>query len=353
MARATISDVAAAAGVSQATVSRALRGSANVSPATRAKVEQAAESLNFTLSKSASTLASGRTMRVLLLVSGPLNTWFNASVLQGVYNVLAPEGYDIIPSFVLNRSQLDRFFRNLPRDRNADAIIITSFKFDTTLHDQLSALGMPVVGLNSPSTAGFDASIGIDNASAIASGVHLLRSLGHQRIAFVHNYIPHDMVYGTSTRAAAFRAAAADAGYAEHDAIMIEADQRDAATATPGTTEASATTAAHIVARLLSCNRHPTGIMGETDEFTIPVYKELLRQHIAAPRDFSIMGFDDAPISRALDLTTLHQDPAALGSAAARKVLALLRGETIGHVHELVPATLVLRDTTGRAPDGR
>ena len=132
MARATISDVAAAAGVSQATVSRALRGSANVSPATRAKVEQAAESLNFTLSKSASTLASGRTMRVLLLVSGPLNTWFNASVLQGVYNVLAPEGYDIIPSFVLNRSQLDRFFRNLPRDRNADAIIITSFIFDTT-----------------------------------------------------------------------------------------------------------------------------------------------------------------------------------------------------------------------------
>ena len=146
MARATISDVAAAAGVSQATVSRALRGIANVSPATRAKVEQAAEALNFTLSKSASTLASGRTMRVLLLVSGPLNTWFNASVLQGVYDVLAPEGYDTIPAFVTNREQLDRFFRDLPRDRNADAIIITSFEFDTALHDQLSALGMPVVG---------------------------------------------------------------------------------------------------------------------------------------------------------------------------------------------------------------
>lgn len=347
MARATISDVAAAAGVSQATVSRALRGSANVSPATRTKVEQAAEALNFTLSKSASTLASGRTMRVLLLVSGPLNTWFNASVLQGVYDVLAPEGYDTIPAFVTNREQLDRFFRDLPRDRNADAIIITSFEFDTALHDQLSALGMPVVGLNSPSIAGFDASIGIDNAAAITSGVQLLRSLGHRRIAFVHDYIPHDMVYGTSTRVAAFRTAAAQAGYGDDDIVMIGADHHDT---TPAMLDV---TAAGIVARLLSCEQHPTGIMGETDEFTAAVYKELRRQHLAAPRDFSIMGFDDAPVSRTLDLTTLHQNPVELGNAAARKVLALLRGEAPERTHELVPATLVLRETTGRAPNGR
>ena len=70
MARATIAEVAELAGVSQATVSRALRGAGKVAPKTRAKVEAAADRLGFTLSKSASSLASGKTMRVVLLFSG-------------------------------------------------------------------------------------------------------------------------------------------------------------------------------------------------------------------------------------------------------------------------------------------
>ncbi|WP_419497652.1 LacI family DNA-binding transcriptional regulator, partial [Bifidobacterium pullorum] len=79
MARSTIQDVAKLAGVSEATVSRALRGLTNVAPATRERVEAAAAELRFTLSKSASSLASGKTHRILLLVSGGLNNWFNSS----------------------------------------------------------------------------------------------------------------------------------------------------------------------------------------------------------------------------------------------------------------------------------
>ena len=70
MTRATIAEVAELSGVSQATVSRALRGAGKVAPKTRAKVEAAADRLGFTLSKSASSLASGKTMRVVLLFSG-------------------------------------------------------------------------------------------------------------------------------------------------------------------------------------------------------------------------------------------------------------------------------------------
>ena len=76
MARSTIQDVAKLAGVSEATVSRALRGLTNVAPATRERVEAAAAELRFTLSKSASSLASGKTHRILLLVSGGLNNWY-------------------------------------------------------------------------------------------------------------------------------------------------------------------------------------------------------------------------------------------------------------------------------------
>ncbi len=83
MAKPTIANVAELAGVSQATVSRALRGATNVTEETRIKVQRAADQLNFTLSKSASALASGKTMRVILLVSGKLNEWFNSGVLKG------------------------------------------------------------------------------------------------------------------------------------------------------------------------------------------------------------------------------------------------------------------------------
>lgn len=117
-------EVAELAGVSQATVSRALRGVGKVAPKTRAKVEAAADRLGFTLSKSASSLASGKTMRVVLLFSGKLNEWFNANVLQGVCEVLEPEGYDVSPTFVTGRQETERYFAQLPKNRNADAIII-------------------------------------------------------------------------------------------------------------------------------------------------------------------------------------------------------------------------------------
>ena len=142
MAKPTIANVAELAGVSQATVSRALRGATNVTEETRIKVQRAADQLNFTLSKSASALASGKTMRVILLVSGKLNEWFNSGVLQGVYEELAPVGYDVTPAFITDRSELDRFFSQLPKSRNADAIIISSFQLMPAMRDQLQTIDL-------------------------------------------------------------------------------------------------------------------------------------------------------------------------------------------------------------------
>ncbi|OZG62819.1 LacI family transcriptional regulator [Bifidobacterium lemurum] len=343
MERATISDVAQLAGVSQATVSRALRGVAKVSPETRLRVEQAANNLNFTLSKSASALASGKTMRVLLLVSGTLDRWFNSSVLQGAYDVLSPEGYDIIPSFVTNRAQLDHYFAELPKNRNADAIIVSSFTFTTELHDRMAAMGMPVIGLDSPSTDGFDASIAISNADGLKQSVHLLHSLGHRRLAFIRDYVPQDMVYSTTTRADCF-ASAIDALDAGLEYTILTAH-------THVNTVEPEELAPELASLVLSSPLRPTGLVVETDELAVPLMKELRHQHMRFPEDMSIVGFDDAPISRVVDLTTIHQNPIELGHSAARKALSLMRGETLERSHEVQPTTLVLRDTTGRAPN--
>ena len=113
MPRTTIADVAQAAGVSVSTVSRALRGLDRVSPETRERIEQEAKRLHFSFSKSASSLASGKTMRVAVLLPNEISSWFNAHA-QGIYEVMSKAGYDIVPYIVWTQDDLDAFFQNLP-----------------------------------------------------------------------------------------------------------------------------------------------------------------------------------------------------------------------------------------------
>lgn len=102
-------------------------------------------------------------MRVVLLFSGKLNEWFNANVLQGVYEVLEPEGYDVSPTFVTGRQETERYFAQLPKNRNADAIIISSFQLDESAREKLRVTDMPTVGVNIPAESFCDAAIGVDN----------------------------------------------------------------------------------------------------------------------------------------------------------------------------------------------
>ena len=114
MPRTTIADVAQAAGVSVSTVSRALRGLDRVSPETRERIEQEAKRLHFSFSKSASSLASGKTMRVAVLLPNEISSWFNAHAFEGIYEVMSKAGYDIVPYIVWTQDDLDAFFQNLP-----------------------------------------------------------------------------------------------------------------------------------------------------------------------------------------------------------------------------------------------
>lgn len=91
----SIQDVACAANVSISTVSRSFTRPELVSKATREKVLRIAEELNFSTSRSAVALKTGRALRVALLVSDHIRLWFSASVIEGLNQVLHEEGYDI------------------------------------------------------------------------------------------------------------------------------------------------------------------------------------------------------------------------------------------------------------------
>ena len=189
MPRTTIADVAQAAGVSVSTVSRALRGLDRVSPETRERIEQEAKRLHFSFSKSASSLASGKTMRVAVLLPNEISSRFNAHAFEGIYEVMSKAGYDIVPYIVWTQDDLDAFFQNLPGNRNVDAVIEASFDFDEAKKQVLGDLTIPVVGMNAPSTHGLDAGVAIDDEASMATIVRFLKSLGHKTLAYIEQPI--------------------------------------------------------------------------------------------------------------------------------------------------------------------
>ena len=148
---AKIQKVAELAGVSTATVSRTLAGKSTVTPETRARVEAAAKELGYVVSATASSLASGRTRNVGIVMPF-LTGWFFTRVLSGAYRTLADAGYDLT---VYHLDQSDargaterrqRLFDEVLRRKRVDAFIAVSLELTDGELDALHALGKPVVG---------------------------------------------------------------------------------------------------------------------------------------------------------------------------------------------------------------
>ncbi|HVL60069.1 MAG TPA: LacI family DNA-binding transcriptional regulator, partial [Microbacterium sp.] len=207
----SIDEVARYAGVSTATVSRALSGRGHVSDATRARVESAAKSLGYVVSSSASSLASGRTRNIGVLVPF-LDRWFFSTVLSGTASALMRRGYDItLYNLTADRDHrqvelskpLDLFVAELDRDRDHT---VDPLPAQEGLEDApaLLAIGGPNPRL---STLTVD-----DTAVARLATEHLV-ALGHRDIAHIGASPEFDIDFHIPThRRQGFEQALADAG---------------------------------------------------------------------------------------------------------------------------------------------
>lgn len=342
MTRTTIADVAKAAGVSVSTVSRALRGLDRVNPETRERVEKEANRLHFSFSKSASSLASGKTMRIAVLLPSEISSWFNSHAFEGIHEVMSKADYDVVPYIVWTQEDLDRFFQNLPGNRNVDAIIEASFDFDEAKKRVLGELTIPVVGMNAPSTHGLDAGVAIDDAAAMSAIVRFLKSLGHKTLAYIGQPVnASPFICSDIVREKGFLDAAKECGYGDDDIIIVPS-------LTHMDVQNEQDIYSGIVAQLFSAPKQPTGICVSVDAAAVPLLKELRRMGWRVPQDVSVVGFDDDPSASIVDMTTMHQNPTEIGRIAARKTLALLAGETLEEPFSVIPTSLVLRSTTER-----
>ncbi|SDU97391.1 DNA-binding transcriptional regulator, LacI/PurR family [Microlunatus sagamiharensis] len=332
---ASMADVARLAGVSVATVSRALRGSPLVSAETTARVTAAADELSFAISRAASGLARGRLGRIGVLVGAPLRTWFSGSVLDAVYARLAQADVELTIFRTQDAAEREAFFTRLPARRNVDALIVASFELTGAERARLASLDLPLVYLNQR-VRGVP-SVAIDDAGGMQEGVQSLLDHGHRRIGFVRTDLRQPgFVFSSDRRIEGYRRAMAAAGVPEQDLVVLSAPSPDAG---------------ELVARSYRALADPpTALAVDSDDLALSVLVELDQGGVRAPRDISVIGFDDHAYAARMGLSTVAQPVDDLGTEAADLALMLAAGEVPTHPDVLVATRVVHRLTTGPVP---
>jgi DNA-binding LacI/PurR family transcriptional regulator len=333
---AKIDDVARLAGVSTATVSRALRGLPAVSEQTRARVAHAAATLGYVASPSASRLAGGRTGSIGVVVPRPITRWFFATVVDAVEEALYPAGWDLLLYSLGDREQVRRrLFHTQALHKRVDAVMLVATPLGPEDVAAISALKLPGVTVSSGTPVPGWPSVRIDDVAAARVATGHLIGLGHSRIAHISGDPNDDLAITTrEDRRLGFHQALRAAGLAPDPALDVEG-------------EFTVAGGERATRELLRRGDPPTAIFAACDELAIGAMRTLREARLRVPDEVSVVGIDDHDLAAALGLTTIAQPAAEQGRRAAHTLLALLLGGRIAPAGpELLPTSLVVREST-------
>lgn len=333
-----IKDVAARAGLSIATVSRALSGKGNVSARSRERAQTAAAELGFVLSYHASSLASGRNHNVGVVVPS-VHRWYFSAVMEGISATLLDAGYDLTLYNVnegpdRRHSVLNDFLLR----KRVDAVIAVALELSETEIQQLLAIHRPIVGIGGPLPGA--ATIRIDDAGiAEAATNHLIR-LGHSKIA----HITGDTFFEQDFRLPGMR----QSGYQkamESARLQIRPEWQVSADFTIQGAYAGAR-------RLLgTAPDRPTAVFAASDEMAIGTILAARDFGLRVPYDLSVIGIDGHELGEVFGLTTIDQDARGQGALAVRLLLAGLEGSPDGGATDTeYPTNFVIRSSTAVPP---
>ncbi len=325
--RATIHDVATAAGVSVATVSKAVNGRYGVAPQTVQRVLAAVADLGYESSLVASSMRARRTGVIGVLVAGfeP----FSAEVLKGVGAELRDSRLDLLAysgsregsGEGWERRSLSRLSGTL-----VDGVIMVTPSVVNVSTD------VPVVAID-PHTGPADLpTVESDSFTGARHAVSYLISLGHRRIGFVAG---RPDLRSSMFRESGYRRALEDARIPfDRSLVGVGRYEEDTARAA--------------AAQLLSRSDRPTAIFAANDISALTILRLASEFGLSVPDDLSIIGFDDIPDASqvAPALTTVRQPMQQLGAEALGMLLELMAGSAPAQTHLRLPTVLVPRATT-------
>lgn len=332
---ATIHDVARRAGVSTATVSRALSRPDLVSPTTRRKVLRAVDRLGYAPNFAAKHLRTLRSGKLLVTVPDISNPFFSL-ILQGIEDMAQRKGYAVLLGDTQHDPKREDRYALMLRRKEADGLIFLGHRLPRPAAELVRSLApkhAPVVnGCEFSPRLGVP-SVHIDNATAAAEAMDHLYRLGHRRIGIVTgplvSPLSRDRLAGATARAKAEGAA--------RDTIVVHGDFSIESGAKAGE-------------RLLGRPEPPTAVFCFNDEMAMGVIEAARGRGVRVPRDLSVVGFDDIRFAGHMDppLTTIAQPMREIGEGTVRLLVDILEGRTIAPVSVTLPHALIIRSSTAR-----
>lgn len=332
--RPTIRDVARAAGVGQATVSRVLNNSGYVKPETRQRVVEAASALGFVPSSLARGLVRHATDTVGLIIPDITNPFFPA-VTRGMEDAASEAGYTVFLCNTDNDPAMEALDVRRFRERRVDGIIFVGTTDRRELVESLLAEGVPVV-LTDRGVSDLDVdSVLVDNAAGALAACRHLIDLGHRRIAHVAG-APHTRT--GQDRWNGYRRALESAGMVYEEALVRCGDY------TLGS-------GYRIGKELLNMGSRPTAVFAANDLMAFGVLQAAAEAGLSVPDDLSLVGFDDVQMASMVQpgLTTVRQPAYEMGRLAMTMLLERIAGDAPGGGRcHLYQPELVVRATTRR-----
>ncbi|MFM2579004.1 DNA-binding transcriptional regulator CytR [Vibrio fortis] len=328
---ATMKDVAQLAGVSTATVSRALMNPEKVSVTTRKRVETAVLEAGYSPNTLARNLRRNESKTIITIVPDICDPYF-AEIIRGIEDAAVENDYLVLLGDSGQQKKRESSFVNLVFTKQADGMLLlgTDHPFDVSKAEQKNLPPMVMACEFAPELE--LPTVHIDNLTSAFEAVNYLAQLGHKRIAQISG--------PTSATLCQFR----QQGYQQ--ALRRAGVNMNPAYSTVGdfTFEAGA----QAVRQLLALPEQPTAIFCHNDAMAIGAIQEAKKLGLRVPHDLSIVGFDDIQFAQYCDppLTTISQPRYEIGRQAMLMMLDMLKGNDVQAGSRLLEAKLVVRGST-------
>ena len=336
--RPTMADVADRAGVSRTLVSFILDGKPGASAETRRRVLAVADEIGYRPDSAARLLARGRSRTLGVLTD--VRQLFQAELVTGIYPAAESIGYEVL----LSANLPDRD-ESVPIDallsHRCGSLILLGPTSNTGYFRALSdRVPVVVVGRRLAAPAAVSGAHGLatvrtDDAKGIRQAVSYLVDLGHRDI----HHVDGGTDPGSADRRRAYRAAMRSHGLSKRAKVIPGAHYEEA-----GAVAARA---------MLAEPTLPTAVLAGNDRCALGLLDGFTRAGVEVPSELSLIGYDDSHLSDnpRIDLTTVHQDAAAMAHHSVRLAVAMLEENKTGFVDVVLEPKLVVRGTTG-APHG-
>lgn len=334
-----INDVAKLAGVSIATVSRALANPNRVNAATRERVLEVVRRTGYTPNSAGRSLRAARSMMVLVVLPSFVTPFFS-ELLLGIDQALSARGYGFLIGNLQDGCSKEARLLDLVQSGQVDGVLLMNGHMLRGPVRSLADTRVPTVAVSVPAAPDVPAILVEDRKAAMAVAEHLL-ALDHQRFGYVAG---PEGSYGDAERWAGYRDTLAAAGIDPGSIRRYPGDFHVASGFAAGQL-------------FLADPVRPTAVFAASDMMALGFMRALHAAGGAVPRDCSVVGFDGIEVADYCEppLTTVRQPRELMGRAAAERLLRLIDGvrSTDEALRLELPVTLRIGSSTAPPPSGR